>query len=129
MQVQSPPGTTIGTLEQDWSVLHPRYTIRDDRGNCVLKVEGPICTWSCFGSDVEFKVLSADGSREVGMVTKQWSGLVKEAFTDADNFSLTFPIDLDVKVKATLLGAVFLIDFMFFEKKNNKEEDAPTMMG
>ena len=110
-------------------MLHPRYTIRDDRGNCVLKVEGPICTWSCFGSDVEFKVLSADGSREVGMVTKQWSGLVKEAFTDADNFSLTFPIDLDVKVKATLLGAVFLIDFMFFEKKNNKEEDVPTMMG
>ena len=63
------------------------------------------------------------------MVTKQWTGLVKEAFTDADNFSLTFPIDLDVKIKATLLGAVFLIDFMFFEKKNNKEEDGLGMMG
>ena len=56
-------------------------------------------------------------------------GVVKEAFTDADNFSLTFPIDLDVKVKATLLGAVFLIDFMFFEKKNNESNDAPGMMG
>ena len=40
-------------------------------------------------------------------------------FTDADNFGINFPIDLDVKVKATLLGATFLIDFMYFEKQNN----------
>jgi len=26
-------------------------------------------------------------------------------------------------MKATLLGALFLIDFMFFEKKGNKEQD------
>ena len=35
---------------------------------------------------------------EVGRITKQWTGLVKEAFTDADNFGINFPIDLDVKV-------------------------------
>ena len=60
---------------------------------------------------------------------------------DANNFGVSFPPDLDVKVrnysvfmkrmprakryqlfhqplqvKATLLGAVFLIDFMYFEK-------------
>ena len=73
-QVQGPPGTVIGTLEQDWSILHPKYTIRDERGNPVLKIQGPICTWSCFGSDVEFKVLTPDGEREIGMVTKQWTG-------------------------------------------------------
>ena len=39
-------------------------------------------------------------------------------FTDAQNFGVTFPIDLDVKVKATLLGATFLIDFMYFEKQS-----------
>ena len=57
---------------------------------------------------------------------------MKEAFTDADNFGVNFPVDLDVKVKskqywvilhtnsfqikATLMAAVFLIDFMYFEK-------------
>ena len=46
---------------------------------------------------------------EVGKVTKQWSGPAKELFTDADNFGVTFPIDLDVKCKITLLAAVFLI--------------------
>ena len=46
---------------------------------------------------------------EVGKVTKQWSGPAKELFTDADNFGISFPIDLDVKCKLTLLAAVFLI--------------------
>lgn len=44
---------------------------------------------------------------------------MKEAYTDADNFGVTFPLDLDVKMKATLLGAVFLLDFMFFEQPQN----------
>ena len=73
---------------------------------------------------------------KVGMITKQWTGFAKEAFTDADNFGISFPLDLDVKVifminfpdsisilqvKATLLGALFLIDFMYFEQPNNHD--------
>ena len=30
-------------------------------------------------------------------------------YTKADNFGISFPMDLAVRVKATLLGAVFLI--------------------
>jgi hypothetical protein len=37
-------------------------------------------------------------------------------------------MDLDVRAKATLLGACFLIDFMFFEKQANKEEDGLGML-
>ena len=44
---------------------------------------------------------------------------MNELFTDADNFGISFPVDLDVKAKATLLGATFLIDFMYFEKSNS----------
>uniref|UniRef100_A0AAY4EGA2 Phospholipid scramblase n=1 Tax=Denticeps clupeoides TaxID=299321 RepID=A0AAY4EGA2_9TELE len=73
----------------------------------LLKVEGPLCAISCCG-DVDFEVKSKD-DRVIGRITKQWSGLVKEAFTDSDNFGIQFPMDLDVKVKAVLLGACFLI--------------------
>ena len=52
---------------------------------------------------------SADGETPVGQIRKQWSGIVKEYFTDADNFGITFPMDLDVGVKATLMAACFLI--------------------
>jgi hypothetical protein len=40
----------------------------------------------------------------------------------------SFPMDLDVRAKATLLGACFLIDYMFFEKKANKEQDGFGML-
>ena len=39
---------------------------------------------------------------QVGMITKQWTGFGKEAFTDADNFGISFPLDLDVKVNYNL---------------------------
>ncbi|PWS21442.1 hypothetical protein DKP78_23550 [Enterococcus faecium] len=67
---------------------------------------------------MNFQVVSLDELTQVGMISKQWTGLVREAFTDADNFGIKFPLDLDVKIKAILLGGCFLIDFMFFEHGN-----------
>lgn len=40
---------------------------------------------------------------------------MQEMFTDADNFAATFPLSICKEAKATILGAVFLIDFMYFE--------------
>ena len=40
---------------------------------------------------------------QVGRISKQWSGLGKEIFTDADNFGVSFPLDLDVKVGVSLI--------------------------
>ena len=47
--------------------------------------------------------------QEVGKITKQWSGLGKEMFTDADNFGINFPMDLDVKVRSI---AVLLVSIL-----------------
>lgn len=62
--------------------------------------------------------MTLDESQQIGKISKQWSGITKEWFTNADNFGIQFPMDLDVKVKGTLLGALFLIEFMFFEQQN-----------
>lgn len=56
-----------------------------------------------------FQILSKDKTTVVGRISKQWSGLLREAFTDADFFGITFPMDLDVRMKAVMLGACFLI--------------------
>lgn len=40
---------------------------------------------------------------------------------DADNFGVTFPPDATPELKAVLLGAVFLIDFMFFEDNESSD--------
>ena len=34
--------------------------------------------------------MTPDESVEVGRISKQWSGLLKEAFTDTDNFGITY---------------------------------------
>ena len=44
---------------------------------------------------------------EVGKISKQWTGVMKEAFTDADNFGVNFPVDLDVKVKSKQYWEVY----------------------
>ena len=58
--------------------------------------------------------------QELGKITKKWSGLLKESVTDADNFGINFPKGIDLGKKAILLGAVFLIDFVHFENKGNR---------
>jgi len=123
LDVSSSQGGPCGKVEQQWTLIYPKFVIKDATGEPVLRIEGPLCPISCCGSDVEFKVVSVQTGGEVGMITKQWSGFGKEAFTDADNFGISFPLDLDVKVKATLLGALFLIDFMFFEQKQDNNHD------
>ena len=87
----------------------------------VLELTGPVCVISCCG-DIDFTLTTPDGT-EVGKLTKQWSGLAKEAFTDADNFGISFPLDLDVRCKISLLAAVFLIDFMYFETNNDGKKN------
>lgn len=125
MEVSAPPGNVVGTIEQEWSICTPQFTIRNHLGDPVIRIEGPFCTFTMCG-DVEFKVMSLTGE-QIGKISKQWSGLVREMFTDADFFGISFPMDLDVRMKAVLLGACFLIDAMFFEKQANRETDRPGM--
>ncbi|CAG00712.1 unnamed protein product, partial [Tetraodon nigroviridis] len=115
MEVQAPPGTTIGYIKQDWHPFLPRFSIQGANKETVLKLEGPCMACNCCG-DVNFELRGKDSDSPIGRISKQWSGLLKEVFTDTDNFGIQFPLDMDVKMKAVLLGACFLIDFMFFEK-------------
>ncbi|XP_078521822.1 phospholipid scramblase 1-like isoform X2 [Lissotriton helveticus] len=118
LQVEAPPGTTIGYVVENWHICLPKFTVLNEKREGVLKINGPCVACSCC-SDVDFQVTSLDETAVVGKISKQWTGLLREAFTDADNFGIQFPLDLDIKSKATLFGACFLIDFMFFEHSQN----------
>ena len=56
VEVQSPPGTTIGWVKQDCSFIYPAFSIQNADGDTVLKIKGPC--WTCRWCDVEFKVRS-----------------------------------------------------------------------
>lgn len=104
-------GQTIGAIERRFSILRRIYSVLDDSEREVLQLFGPLLhPWT-------FEI--RHNGKEYGKITKKWSGLLKEGFTDADNFGVTFPEDWDGKLKVLLLGAVFLIDFVHFENKGN----------
>jgi len=104
----------VGHVVKVWRWTRSEFEVKDKSGQNVFIIEGPCCSWACCG-DLDFRVLTLDKGNEVGKITKKWTGIGNEFLTDADTFHLTFPKDLDVAVKATLLGAALLIDFAFFE--------------
>uniref|UniRef100_A0A670IMZ2 Phospholipid scramblase n=1 Tax=Podarcis muralis TaxID=64176 RepID=A0A670IMZ2_PODMU len=114
LEVQSPPGTTVGYVVQKWDPLLPKFTIRNESNEDVLKIIGPCATCGCFG-DVDFEVKSLNGMSTIGKISKYWSGFVNNIFTNTANFGIQVPVDLDVKIKAVMIGACFLLDLMFFE--------------
>lgn len=119
IQIEAPVGQVVGIARQLQSCVTPRFSIMDSNQQQVFYVEGPtcICQGICCTADVDFRIYTADRAHEVGKLSKQWSGYVKEAITNANNFGVSFPMDLDVRMKATLIGTLFLIDFMYFEHK------------
>jgi uncharacterized protein YxjI len=108
IEVTLPPGHLVGTVEQDWSFHSQGFSVKNANGEFVLRIQGPCSGVSGWG-DVNFDIISVDGSAKLGSITKQWSGFAREAFTDADDFRINFPMDLDVQIKAVVLGACFLI--------------------
>ncbi|CAG7817512.1 unnamed protein product [Allacma fusca] len=111
IDVEAPRGIPVGRVVQDWSMCNSQFRILDASGETVFQIERMS---TCCGP-VEFQILSKDGSTQVGKISMKWSGLLRETFTHAHNFGLSFPIDLDARMKAVMLGALFLIDFMYLE--------------
>ena len=108
-EVLDSQGQSLGVIEKRFSLVRRVYAVTDERGQEIAQLFGPLLRpWT-------FQIRS-DGQTH-GKIAKKWSGLLKEGFTDADNFGVQFPATWDVRRKALFLGAVFLIDFVHFENR------------
>ena len=103
--------TLLGSIKRNFAILRRIYSVLDPQGKQMFQLFGPILHPWTFEIKDKFK--------EFGKITKKWSGLMKEGFTDADNFGVTFPRNWTIEQKAIFLGAVFLIDFVHFENRGN----------
>ncbi|XP_030842759.1 phospholipid scramblase 1-like isoform X1 [Strongylocentrotus purpuratus] len=118
IQVEAPPGNIVGYAKQRQYFWKPELDVQNAEKDTILKIRGPCCLF-CTMEDIDYKVMTPDLKTEVGLITKQWGGCFRECITKADNFSITFPQDLDVKAKATLLATNILIEFMIYEQQKN----------
>ncbi|XP_058802997.1 phospholipid scramblase 2-like isoform X2 [Phymastichus coffea] len=111
-------GELLGSATQNWNALRPSFTIRDLLDEPVLFMKGPPCLCLCRG-EIDFVVKSIDKLHSVGVITRKWTGIAREFFRDGNCFAVGFPADLDARVKATLLAACLLVDFIYFEEATN----------
>jgi len=105
-------GRTLGAIERQFSLLNRIYSIRGPYGKEEFQLFGPLMHPWTFSIQKE--------GISYGTITKKWTGFLKEGFTDADNFGITFPVEWDVQRKAVFLGILFLIDFVHFENKGGR---------
>ena len=99
----------LGGINQNCSCDAPLFTIIDPSGQSIMRIEGPSCGACCpcplFG-DIAFHIFDMNRN-PAGTILKRFT--VKEVVSDANDFGLLIPPEMDPRLKAVLLGAVFSI--------------------
>ena len=111
--VKNQSGETIGAIQQRFSIFHKSFDIVDDSDQVIMSTRAPI--WKPWTFPIKKNEI------EIAIILKRWSGILKEAFTDADQFTINFHgKNLNVKERTLILAATLLIDLVYFEKKSSK---------
>uniref|UniRef100_A0A2K5QEL5 Phospholipid scramblase n=1 Tax=Cebus imitator TaxID=2715852 RepID=A0A2K5QEL5_CEBIM len=108
LKVEAPPGETIGYVYQYFHPFLPKFKIKNENKEEVMKIKGPWLVFSCL-RDLNFNLLTLDEEMVIGKISKHFSGSVRGILTNGEKLEIQFPFDLDVKIKALMLGATFLI--------------------
>jgi uncharacterized protein YxjI len=109
IHVSDGQGQRLGMIDQRFAFFARRFAVLDPSGHELAELHGP------FFRPWTFRVMQGDA--EVGRITKQWSGLLREAFTNADTFGVELGPSMDPRLRSLVLAATFLIDFLYFEDR------------
>ena len=113
VEVENGQGELLGVVERQFALLSRIYVVSCAGGQENYYIESPLLSpWTFYIRDSK--------GQEQGKVTKKWGGFIKETISNADDFGVTWPAQWDNAVKSVLLGAVFLIDFIYFESRGQR---------
>ncbi|XP_023334965.1 phospholipid scramblase 2 [Eurytemora carolleeae] len=118
LEMFDPAGEKLYSVEQEWAFFNNKIALKDGGGEVLMRIHGEVCVIRCC-SDRIFSILTPD-LNQIGEIRKKWSGCGKETFTEADNFTIEFPVASDSKTKMGILGATILVNYMYFEKKGGE---------
>lgn len=100
----------IGSVEQNFSLLGPSFTVYDSSRRPMCNIYGPNVCGCCMYKESQFQIISIDRSHQIASLIHQWDNALHDY-----TFLLTFPVDLNIKMKSLLLGASFLMEHLYFE--------------
>jgi len=112
------PRARLGHIRENFSWCKPYLTIFDGEGNEQYRIVGDWCgcanyTLRIFRAHEENQIKE----NQIGRIQNRWSGLAKELLTQLDNFVIEFPVDANYVQRALLLAATIFIDYLYFERK------------
>lgn len=123
--MQCPPETAIGSVKLHWNNLVTHLSVLNASQEVVLLILGPSLQTSIFGNS-NFEVAQAEGGGGVAVIDLPVLGVGDPCVSpqvksrdeqhvvgfmrmESGNFVLSFPLDLEVSLKAVLLGAVMYL--------------------
>ncbi|PIO27399.1 hypothetical protein AB205_0119830, partial [Aquarana catesbeiana] len=122
-KVSSSSGEILGYIMQEWTIFTLSFDILDPSGLVCFNVKGP--GWGeGFMSDLHYKIFSADRITEIGVITRVLRGFRKEVFSYKDNYTINFPIDLHVSLKAMIMASALFIDLLIEEHRRRERSRA-----
>jgi uncharacterized protein YxjI len=110
-EVKDAKGNVVGKAKTRFNLLKKQIDVLDKEERHIFTAEASVFYIGKLG----FKVLSNDEQK--GTITKQWSGVGKELFTDADHFHVQFDAIEKQGWRKMLLALAFAIDIAFFEQE------------
>lgn len=112
LEVRDAADMPIGAIQQRFGLLYKKFDIEDANGRVIMTMQSPL--WRIW----TFPLLKM--GRQVSVIEKKWSGFLKEAFTDADNFRIGFDSPaLTGAERALVVATALFIDLIYFERKSN----------
>lgn len=110
LDVVAADGRPLGAVRQRFALFSKRFDVLDAAGGGLLSVSSPMWRpWS-------FSFVR--GGAEAARVEKKWAGFLREAFTDADRFRVSFAEGaLGADARLLVLAAALFIDLQYFEQK------------
>ena len=109
LNVADRDGQKLGSIHRRFGILYKKYDICDKYGNPFAHIQAPI--WRLWTFPISNKT-----GQSIGVISKKWQGLLREAFTDADSFLVDYGKGAwQTSQKIVILCAAVSIDFDFFE--------------
>jgi len=111
IDVFSPRGKFVGCVKKHFTLMSQRFTIRNSNNQKIMKIKSKL------GSH-EFKIISyIDPTMCIGNISTNISNSLI-------NCSIHFPLDLNVQMKAVIIGAPFLFNFIYWSAIKNTKHSA-----
>jgi len=114
LEIKNPTtGKKIGAIQQRFAIFSKRFDVEDENGRVFMEVSSPI--WKLW----TFEFYPANGSsRVLAIIKKRWSGILWEALTDKDRFSIEIQDqNLNESARKILVAAGLFIDLQYYENK------------